>query len=125
MSTVNQVSGKGLAFPIILENGSPRMAEGWELIKSCIWNILAFEYGKRYFQRDFGANLERLLEEPNDLVTAAQLEHKLNEQLTQWENRVSIRSLDVVRDLGTMTITVKVALRNSNPVQTETFDYII
>lgn len=125
MSTAKNVSGTGLAFPIILNDGAPVLTEGWELIKSAIYNILAFEYGKRYFQRDFGAGLKPYLEEPNDKVTQVQMEYRLNEQLELWDNRIALDQLSATQNDGRMDITVIVTLRNSNPLQTETFDYTL
>lgn len=124
-TTVEHASGSGLCFPIQLEDGLVTHTSGWELIKSGIFNILAFEYGERYFQRDFGCNLEKLLEEPNDQVLEAQLLYRLNQQITQWENRVVITGITAKRNLGELHIQVNVTLRFTNPIQNTTFDYIL
>lgn len=124
-TTVEHVSGSGLSFPIKVVNGMAVAETGWPLIRSCLFNLLAFEYGERYFQPDFGCNLERQLEEPNDRAAEAQLTYRLNQQITQWENRVTVTSVQSQRKLGKLHITVNVVLRNSNPIQTNTFDFIL
>lgn len=125
---INEIAGKGLSFPINLTNGSAEPETGWNLIKSCIFNLLVHEYGKRYFQRDFGCNLYSSLQEPNDDITARQIEHRLSEQLETWENRVYlVGNVEVTRSQNDsrMNIKLKVALSNTNPVQTETFEFIL
>lgn len=124
---INEIAGNGLAFPIKLTNGSVELTTGWPLIRSCLYNLIVHEYGQRYFQRDFGCNVYSSLDEPNDQVTARQIEHRLSEQLGLWENRVYlIDGITVTRpDDVTMNIQVRVALSNTNPVQTETFEFII
>lgn len=124
-TTVEHISGSGLSFPIKLQAGLVVAETGWDLIKSCIYNLLAFEYGQRYFQPDFGCNLEQNLEEQNSISLEAQITYRLNQQITQWENRVIITSIDTKRDLGRLHITVGVTLRNSNPLRTNTFEYTL
>lgn len=124
-TTIEHVSGSGLSFPIKVNNGLVVAEEGWALIRSCLFNLLAFEYGERYFQPDFGCNLDKQLEEPNDQATTAQINYRLNQQITQWENRVVINSIQSQRYLGQLLITVNVTLKNSNPIQTNTFEFTL
>lgn len=92
-NSLDQITGKGMVFPILVDGGTIKPISGWELIRSCIINILAFELGQRYFQRDFGVGLQGMLEEPNDIVTQTILEHRLDIQLPQWDKRITIEDI--------------------------------
>lgn len=124
-TTIEHISGTGLGFPIRVEAGLVVPETGWDLIRSCIFNLLAFEFGERYFQPDFGCNLDKLLEEQNSPVIEAQLTHRLNQQITQWENRIVVTSITTERNLGELLVTVNVTLKYSNPLQTNTFEYTL
>lgn len=94
---MNNITGKGMVFPIEVEDGTVKSQTGYALIRSCIYNILAFEYGDRYFQRDFGVQLRSLLGEPNDLVTEALLDYRLRTQLPLWDNRLEVVNVTIAR----------------------------
>lgn len=94
----DQITGRGLTFPIQLTDGSVKPIGGYELIRSCIYNILVHDLGKRYFQRDFGVGLEKYLSEPNDLITERSLLYHLRNQLPKWDQRVTVDSVVVNRE---------------------------
>lgn len=115
----DKITGKGLIFPIELQNGSVVSQGGIELIRSCIHNILAFEFGERYFQRDFGVGLDTLLGEPNDRVTEYLLNHRIRTQLPLWDNRVTITDITAQRNTIDSTLLVRVTVSLTGTDQTE------
>lgn len=110
-----KVIGQGLQFPIIVEDGTVKPQTGIELIRSCIKNILAFEPGEKYFQRDFGVPLKSLLSEPNDQYVEAILDYKLQTQLPLWDERLVVQDVTVTRDGANLSVKVIVALTGVDP----------
>lgn len=96
--TNNQIIGKGIIFPLTLDQlGRVKITEGLDLIKASIINILVFNYGERYFLRQFGSKLFVLLDEPNDDVLMALIRTYIIEVITKWEKRVELTSVEVQR----------------------------
>lgn len=119
---LEQITGTGMEFPFTITSGKVTPVSGLELIRSCIKNILMFDYGTRYFQRDFGVGLEKYLGEPNDLITESMISHKLSTQLVKWDKRITITSLKVKRDeMGNMIIDLELALTGTDQRQQITF----
>lgn len=112
-----KVLGQGLQFPIIIEDGTVKPKTGLDLIRSCIRNILAFEPGEKYFQRDFGVPLRSLLSEPNDRFVEALLDYKLQTQLPMWDERIVVEDVTVSRDGAKLFARVVVSLTGVDPQQ--------
>lgn len=113
-----EITGTGLTFPIQLENGKVNPKFGIDLLRSCIQNVLVHQFGKTYFQRNFGVGIEKYLDEPNDLVTERALNHQLTTQLAQWDKRITIDNLKAKREKDfTLTITIDVTLTGTDQTQ--------
>lgn len=119
MNITETITGKGLVFPIQIEDGTVKPKGGEELIRSCIRNILVFELGDRYFQRNFGVGLETFLSEPNDIVTEALLDHRLKTQLPLWDKRITVTDLTTFRSGNDSTLHVRVTISLTGVDQTE------
>ncbi len=90
--------GKGLTFPLVLENGKPPVISGPELIESSIRMIIQWKISERFFLGEFGSNLEGLLEEPNDTNLDNLLTHILPSAIKTWEPRVTISRIEFTRE---------------------------
>lgn len=123
MNNIDRISGQGLMFPLEVENGTVKPKSGLQLIVSCLHNILAFEPGGKFFQRDFGVPLRRLISEPNDRYVEALLDYKLMTQLPKWDKRVSVDKVEVTRDGAKLTARVTVLLTYTNPTSTLEVDF--
>lgn len=88
--------GKGIAFPFILVNGKVTTCTTTELIQSSIRIILAFLVGSRFMLGEFGARIEQLLEDPNDLSLASTVELLLRDALADWEKRIEVTDIELV-----------------------------
>lgn len=81
--------GNGITFPIELDStGKPPIETGTELIRSSIRIILAYTWGERFFLRNFGANTDNLLEEPNIDLLEDILEYQIKTSIHKFEKRV-------------------------------------
>jgi phage baseplate assembly protein W len=82
--------GKGLSFPVVLENGSAKLSDHYILIESSIKTILSWPLYQRFFNPYFGSRLWQLLGEPNDLVLHSLVNTFIIEALSYWEKRITI-----------------------------------
>jgi len=118
-------AGSGPSFPINLDkNGSPIMDSGDSLVLSSIKMILAWPRNQRIFLSNFGANLESLIEEPNDQLLKGLVEHFILDSLNTYEKRIKIISVDVIRDdPSQMKISLVYELSNKNVSEVLTFPF--
>lgn len=82
--------GKGIAFPIELENGSSKIIKGKDLIRFSILNILSWYIGQRYFNGSYGSKLEFLLEKPLDFITLDLVRSFVIEAIGKYEKRIEL-----------------------------------
>lgn len=116
MISPNSLIGVGIVYPLnINSQGTLQLDTGWPIIKSSINNLLAFLVGERYFLGEFGASIEDLLEEPNDDISVAVLQHRLETQLPYWDPRILIQNLSIQRDNSTtVNIVIEVVLKGTD-----------
>ena len=69
-----------------------------DAIKNSLYNIFTTEFGTRRMLYEFANITSRLLFEPIDETTSARLRESAFDAIARWEDRVSIRSLEVVPD---------------------------
>lgn len=89
--------GKGLIFPIIINSsGRPDIMGGKKLLESSFNNILSWAIGTRFFLGEYGTNLERLLQEPNDLISQNLVKHYTVDVIKLWEKRVDVLDVKLI-----------------------------
>ena len=64
-------------------------------IVNSVKNLIFTQHYERPFQPSLGSNLRRMLFEPIDAITAAQIEREITEVVRNFEPRVSLRRVDV------------------------------
>ncbi len=125
-NTASKFIGSGLIFPIQLDNtGKAIIGSGGPLIISSISIILGTAMGTRYMLGEFGANMERLLQEPDDEVLKSLVKHYVKDAVTKWEKRVKV--LDVTLndkpDEGIILLNVTYQIIGTKLIDTFTFPY--
>jgi phage baseplate assembly protein W len=65
-------------------------------VVGAIKNLLLTNHYERPFQPEIPSNVRRLLFEPADTITAAQLERAIRECLSNWDARVSVKASNVI-----------------------------
>lgn len=113
---VQDFIGSGLTFPIQLQNGRGVIESGYNLIRSSIRNILAFEIGRKFFLGEFGSRLNELLEEPDDEPLHNMLNIFIVDAITTWEKRITSISTsieDVSREQGVIQIRLVYKILNA------------
>jgi uncharacterized protein len=93
--------GVGWAFPPHLEpDGTVAEVAYDEDVRQAIRIILATNPGERVMRPDFGAGLKAFLFEPVDAGTAALVQTRVEEALTDFEPRIDLGSVQVDADPG-------------------------
>lgn len=118
-------AGSGPSFPIVLDkNGSPIMDSGESLVLSSIKMILAWPRNQRIFLSNFGANIDSLIEEPNDQLLKGLIQHFVFDSLSTYEKRIKVLDVDVSRtDPPNIQIGIIYQLSNKNISEVFTFPF--
>ena len=67
-------------------------------IARSVRNIVMTYPGEKFFQRDFGSKVSRLLFENVDDITASQIKEEIEFSIVNYEPRVSLRDVRVIAD---------------------------
>lgn len=106
--------GKGIVFPITLDNGRPPINTGVELIKSSLLILFSWDKGNRIFLEEYGTRLNLLLEEPNDDILRSLVYSFIREAITKFEKRVIILDITLNKEgLAKLNILVNFKIRNT------------
>ena len=91
--------GRGIAFPPrVGSDGRIAWSQGEDNVREAIRILLMTRPGERLFLDDFGAGLDRALFEPNTVMTRQGLKARIAQTLQQWEQRISLDSVEVEAD---------------------------
>lgn len=91
--------GQGVAFPVrAKEDGRVSWLSGPEIVRQSVLLILDCNPGERVMRPTFGAGLRRHLMAPNTPGTRAEIAQDVETALTQWEPRIEVREVSVLRD---------------------------
>lgn len=98
-----------------------------DAIKSSIRNILSTSKGTRRMLPMFGANLDWLLFEPLDTITAKKIGETILEEIFKWEYRVVIDNVHVAmnEDAHQYNISVKYHLAGIGEAGIGTINFIL
>ena len=113
--------GSGWAFPLkVTPSGGIARSKDEQKIKESIRLILSTGKGERVMRPTFGADLQRLVFEPNNTVTANLVSHYIEEALTLWEPRIQVDQVDVKNDVANSRLLIEVSyhIRATNSPQT-------
>src|SRR4051812_18428599 len=98
---------KGIQFPFQKGTTSfPAAASDAALIRQSIIQILLTEAGERLMRPDFGSGLISRVFDNNDSVLESLLQAEVFAAVGKWEPRAIVRSVDMVRNDSTITVTV-------------------
>lgn len=123
-SIANAFIGKGLTFPIILQNGRPVISGGKELIEASLRDNLSWVLGTKFFLGEYGGKIEYLLQEPDNGASAALLRYYTEGVIRQWEPRVTNVVAKVLsRSQGVMQIKLFYQITNTKITGSFIFPY--
>jgi uncharacterized protein len=94
------IQGANFPFRIDPATGGVAMASGSDKIRQNVRVILATRVGERPMLREFGTRIPTLVHDPNDDVLADLIQNQARQALLQWEPRILITNMVVVRDEG-------------------------
>ena len=91
-------------------------------VRDMIEQLLLTSPGERVNRPDFGSGLLQMVFAPNSPELAAALQFTIQAALQQWLGDViTVEGVDVVADDGTLTVTLRYALRSSGEQRSATF----
>jgi hypothetical protein len=87
--------GRGVGFPIQLDNGDIKPAEDEESIRQSIRIILGTAKGERVMRPDFGCGIYDLVFEMTTASTAGKISQAVREALLRFEPRIDVIDIQV------------------------------
>ena len=87
--------GRGVGFPIQLDNGDIKPAEDEESIRQSIMIILSTAKGERVMRPDFGCGIYDLVFEMTTDSTAGKISQAVREALLRFEPRIDVTDIQV------------------------------
>lgn len=115
--------GQGITLPLILVKGKPQLKSGFDLIKSSIITILSWRIFTRFFLKEFGSQIDQLLEEPNDQILEDTVRVFVIDAVQKWEPRITIIQTNLFRTDTTMDLTITCQILNTKSEETFTFPF--
>ncbi len=124
MNQSEKFLGKGIVFPIELENGSAVVKSGFELIRSSVSILLTWPKFSRWMLYEYGDRANELLENPLDLITTEIMRTYVINSITEWEKRISLISAEFSVTNGTKaTLTLKYEIVSTKEIDTFVFPF--
>ncbi len=112
--------GTGWRFPLQTHaSGGIAGSRNEQKIKESIILIISTAKGERVMRPTFGCDLQQLVFEPNNSVTANLARHYVEEALTLWEPRIGVDEVaaEIDNPNGQLLIKVKYFVRATNSPQ--------
>lgn len=99
----------------------------FESIKNSLINIITTKRGSRRMIPTFGIDVDRLLFEPIDDITARKIGREIYDQITKWEKRCVIDNVHLVPDLKNLmyTVTIHFTIQNINRSTSNSITFIL
>ena len=112
------VIGRGVPFPLRLENGRLPFVGGLQKIRQSIEIILGTAPGERQMLPQFGCGIHDLVFQANTAALRGMVQSKVQEALTRWEPRIDVldvrvETLPQARNMLTIHIDYRVRADNS------------
>ena len=114
MVNKDQLLGKGISFPIALEDGAAKILGGKELIRLSIPNILSWYLGRRYMQGQYGSRWEDLLEKPVTPSLAALVRVLIVQAISSYETRINLLQVNILHRNDKLFIHLKYKIKLDN-----------
>lgn len=117
MATDKDFLGKGIKFPVNVQNGQISTSSGEELIRESIMIILGTAKGERVMRPDFGCGINELVFSPNNISTATLVAFYIKEALLKWEPRIDVENVSAILDIeegNRLNINIDYRVRTTN-----------
>lgn len=94
----------GMAFPIVIENGTYVEPTEEESVESSLYIILTWLIGTRYFNYYFGCILESYLNTLNSPSQQGLLKYYIFKALATWEPRLLVKTANFTTTFDTVNL---------------------
>lgn len=116
---VEDFIGKGIGWPLEIENGRPKIITGPPLILSSIKIITSWPKRTKFMDGDFGSLIHNSLEEPNHQIMDDKITSHFKDTITEYEPRVEDINVSVSHE-GFRKVNVNATYRIINHPTPET-----
>jgi phage baseplate assembly protein W len=97
--------------PVPAADGTLSFPSLADSVRQQIEVILRTAPGDQLMRPDFGAGLERMLEQPNSLATRARIQERITDALSLWEPRILLDRVEVDSAANSRELLVVIAYR--------------
>ena len=98
--------------------GYPNIKTDEQLIKDSIFQILNTRKGERFFNREFGSDLYKLVFEPNDEILRDLIDIEVKEAIGKWEDRVEVLGTNTVINENQITVEISYRVKDTGNLDT-------
>src|SRR5262245_3467249 len=122
-----EVLGRGVAFPLRLENGQVGLNEYDSQVQQSIRLILGTGRGERAMRPDFGGNLYRLAFEPLAAATLTLVQQQVRETLAEFEPRIEVLEVTTEQqaDAGLLLVVIAYRVRRTGAIQNMVYPFYL
>lgn len=104
----------GISIPFRIDEASGGVAwqrDESQKIKENIIHILMTGVGERVMRRKYGGGIRQLIHDPNNEALKAIVQHQIARSIGLWEPRVTLQSVTVRQENGTLTTGLQYSVR--------------
>lgn len=96
-----------------------------EAVKNSIANILTTNPGSRRMLPEFAVNINKLLFEPMDEITARMIGETLLDAINTWDDRVNVEGLDIIPNYDHNQYDCKLSFRIVTSREVQIINFIL
>jgi phage baseplate assembly protein W len=96
-----------------------------QAIKQSLRNLVLTNYGERMFQPTIGCNIRNALFEPNDILSADDIQHHISTTIQNHEPRVSLIDVVVQPDYEQDTVIINIVFSIINTTTAQSLSMIL
>ena len=101
--------------------GYPNIKTDEQLIKDSIFQILNTRKGERFFNREFGSDLHKLIFEPNDEILKDLIDIEVREAISRWEPRVEVLNTYTTIDNHQIIVEIQYKIKETSQIDILSF----
>jgi len=119
--------GKGVALSFDIDkSGRVKFSSLEESVKESIFIILSTKIGERVMNYNFGCKIHDLMFELNTVSTRVKARRYIEEALSRWERRISIRNIEIETVASNeLLIDIEYAVNDTNVIDNLVYPFYL
>lgn len=115
--------GTTIAFPFVVSNGKLATVSGEDAVAQSVRDIIGTQLGEVFFNRYYGSEIEDVLFEMCDEVSANMIELSVAKALETWEKRINFVECVTVLTEDYAEVSVKYQILGQNELKSTAYTY--